>query len=1034
MTSALTIRPFPARADCHPPLQKFSDMTPSLINDLCERYERNRDAYRSDAYNEAQARQEFINPLFKLLGWDMDNEQGYAEAYKDVVHEDAIRIGGAMKAPDYSFRIGGQRKFFLEAKKPRVSVVDQKDPAYQLRRYAWSAKLPLSILTNFSELAVYDCRYRPEIGDAPGKHRVEYFTYEKYAEKWEYLVNTFSKDAINKGSFDKYAVSMKGKRGTQEVDSEFLKEIEVWRDILAKNLKTRNKDLSIEALNFSVGRIIDRIIFLRVCEDRGIEEYGQLEGLLKGTGVYESLVKLFKRADERYNSGLFHFQREKGRGEQPDTLTPGLAVDDKILKEVVRTLYYPQSPYEFRVFPADILGQVYEQFLGKVIVKSGRTVDVEEKPEVRKAGGVYYTPTYIVDYIVKHTVGKLVDGKTPDEVSKLRVLDPACGSGSFLIGAYQYLLDWHLSFYVGADGNPPAPGKSDPSAIAGLETHNGGTSPSLGRASKPDSAIKMSSLEARPSKLKSGARAAHAAASKIYETPAGYRLTLAERKRILLNNIYGVDIDGQAVEVTKLSLLLKVLEGSNAAEVQGELSLRHHALPDLSENIKCGNSLVGPDIRKQFPDLSDEEITRINPFDWQAEFKDVFKQGGFDAVIGNPPYGAELTDSDKLYLGERYTVTQYKFDTFGFFVEIGLELLKKSGRIGMIVPNSWFDTVSYTKFRELILGFQIDSIVNLGRDVFRANIDTAVIISEKSGPGKRETHVINATDSSLQSVRIEQAVSGFLIDQLNWKNEKDVRIAVWKSPLLIKVYEKIIALSMPIDQLCEVSQGLIPYNTKEMSAKNPYISDKRVSVEWKPLLDEGRCVARYILSWNGKYVKFGPWLYTANKPKFYENEKILVQRHRNPSLARRIVATLDQSNYYFKDNLCCMVRKDNTEVSLAYCLGILNSSLLNSYYKTTFTEVSLNPTYLRQLPIRTINFKDKADKARHDKMVKLVERMLELNKKLPDVKTPNEREKLVRQIAATDREIDELVYELYGLTAEEIEIVEGRPHPPTPSP
>jgi hypothetical protein len=275
-----------------------------------------------------------------------------------VIHEDAIKIGGCTKAPDYCFRIGGARQFFVEAKKPSVNVKDDVSPA-------------------------------------------------------------------------------------------FLKEIENWRDALARNLALRNPDLTQPELNFAVQRTIDRIIFLRICEDRGIETYGALMALLNGERAYKRLCEIFHRADERYNSGIFHFQKEKDRREAPDELTLGLQIDDKPLKEIIRNLYYPDSPYEFAVLSADILGQVYEQFLGKVIrLTSGHRAVVEDKPEVKKAGGVYYTPTYIVDYIVKNTVGKLLEGKTPKQAAKLRILDPACGSGSFLIGAYQYLLDWHRDWYV----------------------------------------------------------------------------------------------------------------------------------------------------------------------------------------------------------------------------------------------------------------------------------------------------------------------------------------------------------------------------------------------------------------------------------------------------------------------------------------------------------------------------------------------------------------------------------------------------------
>ncbi len=336
------------------------------------------------------------------------------------------------------------------------------------------------------------------------------------------------------------------KDGTAEVVKMFLAAMETWRDMLAQDIPLRNPGISERDLNFAVQRTIDRTVFLRICEERGIEPYGVLQAVANGPNVYRRLGELFQRADQRYNSGLFHFSPERDRTEPPDELTLALEIDDKPLRDIIESLYYPESPYEFSVLPTEILGQVYEQFLGKVIrLTKGHQAKVEEKPEVRKAGGVYYTPAYVVDYIVEQTVGKLLEGKNPAHAAKLRVLDPACGSGSFLIGAYQWLLDWHRDRYVADDPEKHA------------------------RARNP----------------------------RLYRGAAGqWRLTTAERKRILLANIFGVDIDTQAVEVTKLSLLLKVLEGESEETVNNQLRLFHQrALPDLGRNIKCGNSLVGPD-------------------------------------------------------------------------------------------------------------------------------------------------------------------------------------------------------------------------------------------------------------------------------------------------------------------------------------------------------------------------------------------------------------------------------------------------------
>ncbi|NUN96551.1 MAG: N-6 DNA methylase, partial [Candidatus Omnitrophica bacterium] len=666
---------------------------PEELVQLTERFAENLDAYRSGLYKEAQLRQEFLDPFFKLLGWDVDNVEGSAEAYKDVIHEDSIKVGGGTEAPDYCFRIGGTRKFFVEAKKPSVYVKEEIPPAFQLRRYAWSAKLPLSILTDFEEFAVYDCRIKPVKTDKASTARIFYCTFREYQEHWDWIASIFTKEAIRKGSFDRFAESTKTKRGTAEVDRAFLEEIEGWREQLARNVLLRNPGLSQRDLNFAVQKIIDRIVFLRICEDRGIEPYGRLRAFAEGAGIYERLGVAFHEADERYNSGLFHFRREKDRNEPPDELTPRLQVDDKILKEILRTLYYPESPYEFSVLPVDILGQVYEQFLGKVIVlKSPTRAEVEEKPEVRKAGGVFYTPTYIVDYIVKHTLGPFLEGRGPEDIraGALRVLDPACGSGSFLLGAYQYLLDWHRDWY---NANGP-------------EKWSRGKNPRL---------VQTGSLAPR-------------AAARGESRENGWRLTLPERKRILLDHIFGVDIDPQAVEVTKLSLLIKVVEGETGESLENQRTIYHErALPDLGANIKCGNSLIGPDIYRgrQMEMFDEEELYRINAFDWRREFPSAIASGGFQAVIGNPPYGASLTEDMRSYLSRMFEATSRDLDSYCLFIEQALKLAEGGGRISMIVPTGWYSGAKFSLLRRYVSTHSDPEVfVNLPYDVFRAWVDT----------------------------------------------------------------------------------------------------------------------------------------------------------------------------------------------------------------------------------------------------------------------------------------------------------------------
>lgn len=1021
---------------------------PPEIADLVQRFNEQGDAYKSGQYNEAQLRQEFIDPMFKALGWDMENISGYAEAYKDVIHEDAIRIGGATKAPDYCFRIGGTRKFFLEAKKPSVDIKTDAHPAFQLRRYAWSAKLPLSILTDFEEFAVYDCRVEPRLTDKAAVARVLYLGFREYESKWNDIANIFAREAILKGSFDKFAESNKAKRGTAQVDDAFLGEIEKWRADLARNLATRNPKLSQRDLNFSVQRTIDRIVFLRICEDRRIEVYGRLQALLNGEHTYARLNRLFREADERYNSGLFHFQKEKDRVEPPDDLTPGLEIDDAVLKRIIRRLYYPESPYEFSVLAADILGQVYEQFLGKVIrLTEGHQAKVEDKPEVKKAGGVYYTPTYIVDYIVKNTVGKLLENKTPKQAAKLRILDPACGSGSFLIGAYQYLLDWHRDWYLAHDPKKWAIGRK-PVLYQGL----GGE----------------------------------------------WKLTTGERKRILLQNIFGVDIDGQAVETTKLSLLLKVLEGESEQTLATQLRFYHErALPDLGRNIKCGNSLIGPDFYEQQEMLllDEEERYRINIFDWASKdgFPEIMKAGGFDAVIGNPPYVRIQMMKEWAPLEVEFYKKQYasavkgNYDIYIVFVERGLSLLNNKGHLGFILPHKFFNAQYGEALRELITkGRHLREIVHFGhQQVFASATTYTCLLFLTKSPVERCRFVkVNDLDAWRAS---GDAIEGSMLTKTI--SSDDWNFSVGASADLFARLRK---MDVTLGDLAHLFVGL------QTDADDVFILDEvkkdgdRVLCTskatgrdyWfennhlKPFLKGSLNIRRYCLTNVTKrlifpyelrgdksllidaddYAKRFPltWRYVEqNRQRLVARNKgrmgrdwygyVYKKNHARFSIPKLVVPSIAtgscfaadlEGKYFFVGSGggggggYGVALPGDSQYSHFYLLGLLNSKLLSAFLKTISSPfrggyIALNRQYIEQLPVRTINFTNPAEKARHDRMVELVERMLDLHKQLAAAKTEHAKTNLQRQIDATDAQIDQLVYELYGLTEDEIKIVEG---------
>ncbi len=974
--------------------------TPKEILDLVEHFDRNRDAYRSGQYNETQLRQEFLNPFFEVLGWDVNNKQGYAEAYKDVIHEDAIKVGGATKAPDYCFRIGGTRKFFVEAKKPSVNLKDEITPAFQLRRYAWSAKLPLSILTDFEEFAVYDCRVKPAHTDKASTARILYLTYTEYADRWNDIASVFSREAVLKGSFDKYAESYKGKKGTAEVDDAFLKEIESWRDMLARNIALRNPSLAQRELNFAVQRTIDRLIFLRICEDRGIETYGALMALQNGEHVYKRLSKIFYRADERYNSGLFHFQKEKDRSEPPDELTLSLDIDDKPLKDIIRSLYYPESPYEFSVLPADILGQVYEQFLGKVIrLTPGHRAVVEDKPEVKKAGGVYYTPTYIVEYIVKNTVGKLLEGKTPKQVAKLRILDPACGSGSFLIGAYQCLLDWHRDWYV-ADG----PEKHTKELYEGTGDAAGGN----------------------------------------------WRLTTAQRKRILLNNIYGVDIDPQAVEVTKLSLLLKVLEGENEQTLTSQFKLFHErALPDLGSNVKCGNSLIGPDFYenrlvgaiRESPLRDEEERYRINVFDWNAEFPEIMNPssssgGGFDAAIGNPPYvfgrdwkALNISDEVKEYLGTKYKSSPYQLDMFSIFMEKAFHLCCSTGCVGQIVPNVWLNNTYSSSTRAFVLSHAIDlQITTPPPNVFPGlTVDTVVYSFQKATHPGKSFRILQMRQGTLVEVATH-GVEEYLDGQRPISTALDEGSASFvfrlkKTCAELKDFAEITrgVHSYRIGGYGQTAFGLGAQTMRDVNER-PYHS-KSYEKGYRPFI-YGRDLRRFTQPEASEFVKYGPWLAEPRRSKFFEGDRVYSRK----ILGKRLIVTVERTNSV-ADQQVYITRPKADNVGAAYLAGILGSRLISFFIRIFYNEVSdafpqIKVGQLQSLPVPETS--SPGWKEKHRQMVELVERMLSLHKQSVTAKTDHDKIVLQRQIDATDKQIDALVYELYGLTEEEIKIVEEK--------
>jgi len=937
----------------------------------------------------ARARVEFIDPLFGALGWDVDNSQGLSLAHRDVVREGTVLAQGNRKAPDYSFRIDGRRKFFVEARKPSADIGAGPGPAFQLRRYAWSAGLPVSIVTDFEEFAVYDGQPEPKPDDDPAVARLMFLGFAELATEWEKLESILSYQAVRSGSLEKHAETSRVKRGTSEVGGIFLAELEQWRRCLARDIAVRNTSLTSRQLNVTVQETIDRVVFLRLAEARGIEASGQLQNLLNGPDIYGELVKLFHRAGQRYNSELFHFRHGVSRPEEPDELAPGIRVGDDALARILRRLCRPESPYEFSVLPAAILGQVYEQFLGQVItLNDARQADILLKPEVRKAGGVYYTPAPIVDFILDNTLTPLLKDRSPQSAAgrsgtpdrhPLRVVDPSCGSGTFLLGAYDYLLRWYLDAYT----------------TDGAERWAGGRYPRLRRGPGGD-----------------------------------WELTTAERQDILLRHIYGVDSDQRAVEVTKLSLLLMVMDGEP-----------ERARPDLAGNIRCGNALIEPDFYDHEPPLADDgNRTRVSVFDWRREFSSVFASaGGFDAVIGNPPY----LDSDGMtqfipewrdYCASKYRAAAGNWDLFCVFIERALDLCRPGGYHSFIVPNKLGSANYARSIRAIIAGenqlLQIRDYASV--PLFPAAVYPVVYSVRKQA---RDDTV------PVRYERMAHGEAGTAGPELAESLDRPRYFRADGSPWAIFAD---IAPASPVERLSSSFPALSTHASVHGAATVaeayelvPLIADAEPAGRGDLRVVNSGTIDRYVNLWGNKPMRYLGNSYIHPVVPREGAERLPAVRLRQARTPKIIVAGMTRVLECIADLRGALLPAKSTTIiesdaDLCWLLGILNSRLMGFYFLSVYGGDRLHGGYLRIGPpqLRTLPVPeyDQASEV-HRALAGRVRQLLAVRERRPVAATPAEPALATRQVHVLEEQIDQLVYRIYGLTDAERLVVEQSGEP-----
>ena len=945
---------------------------PQSVMQLVRKFGEQSETYTTGVSRETDVRIEFIDPLFRALGWDVDNAKGLSLAHREVVHEDTVLAAGDKRAPDYSFRVDGQLKFFVATRKPPVNIGADPGPAFQLRRYAWSAGLPVSVVTDFEEFALYDGRLEPKPQDGAAVARLMSLGFAELAAGWEKLESLISYQAVRSGSLEKYAANSWVKRGTSEVGGIFLAELEKWRRALARDIAARNTSLTPEQLNVAVRETIDRVVFLRMAEARGIEARGQLQGLLDRPDIYGELAKLFRRAGERYNSGLFNFNRDVKRPEEADELTPALQVGDDALARILRRLYYPESPYEFSVLPTAILGQVYEQFLGQVITLNGYQANVVLKPEVRKAGGVYYTPAAVVNYILDASLSPLLKGRSPQSVAgrdrtryrhPLRVLDPACGSGTFLLAAYDYLLRWYLGAY----------------AADGADRWAGGRSPRLRRGPGGD-----------------------------------WELTTAERTDILLRHIYGVDIDPRAIEVTKLSLLLKVLEGEP-----------ERALPDFTGNIRCGNALIEPDFYKDEQPLPDDENqTGVNVFDWRREFSSVFASAdGFDAVIGNPPYLDSETMTQFIPEWRDYCVNKYRaaagnWDVFCVFIERALDLCRPGGYHSFIVPNKLGSANYARSIRAIITG---ENDLSQIRDYASVPLFPASVYPVVYSVRKQERDDTVPVLYERMACGEGGAVCPVLAERLDRSRYFRADGSPWAIFADIAPASPVERLSSSFPALSAVGRVHGAATVAEAYELAPLIREAETAAPGDLRVVNSGTIDRYVNLWGKK-----PMRYLGNSyvhpvvPPGAANQlpAVRLRQARTPKI---IVAGMTRTPECIADLPGTLLPAKSTTViesdaDLCWLLGILNSRLIGFYFLSVYGGDRLHGGYLRIGPpqLRTLPVPeyDQANDS-HRALAERVRQLLAFRER-----------RAAGQAQVLEDQIDELVYRAYGLTDAERLVVE----------
>lgn len=850
-----------------------------------------------------------------------------------------------------------------------------------------------------------------------------------------------------------------GKCGELDPSDEIIrKEIECWRNRLARNIALRNHNLESVQLNTVVHKIIDGMIFLRICENRGIERSGILKELLSGDEILTRFITIFEYADSRYDAGLFSFNWGNDGADRSSYPDSRLDISDSVLKEIITGLYRLSDPkntsHLLSPFP---LGRVYEQvFWQSVRLHGSHQAVIEDTADFKRAGIICQIPHEIKQYMVKKTFEELVAGINPVMASKMRILDPACGSGTVLLIAFQHLLDWHLEWYI-RNLRPTI----DKKTIYTPAT-------TVLRPEPPGQA----ETESSDTDLPCTCPIERSCTYRRVEGESSWKLTLPEKKRILLNSIFGIDLDPRAVAATRFLLLLQLIINEDEKTIAHQRALNPVGLlPDLQNNIKCGNSIIGEeyfDFGQSHP-FNFKEQKKINPFDWNSEFPEILRREGFDAVIVDLPFFSQKPSKNmQKYLQTHYSVYTSDSDLYPYFIEKSLALIRGGGKFSAIIPDQWLHAKKGRPLRKLLKDLEIEEILDFsflpGFTNTALHPCTIRVSQKRPSNGFRVMEVRTDTFQDLEK---------YVNEHYHIRDQRTLGEAGWtlEDQRTVELMRKLQSLGGWLEEymMGQIYRGITTGCDEAFiiseNTKNRYIEEDPKSKELiRPLI--AQCdVQRYQQTRAGSYLIFIPKGWTdarsgkaKDKFRWFTKTFPVVARHFG-IYAKKMEARAHQGDYWWElpphgyytkmnqpnliiatlcPNPVCTYERGKIIADDScfvipwpdlYLLGILNSKLtrfvcLSFSLPDRSDLASAVHNFLKRYPVYIPDFDNPVDIDLYNRMDTLVARALDLAKRLTRTWTEDKKTTLGKRIGAIDDQIDELVYKLYRLNDEEIRIIE----------